>query len=390
MQYNNAKRMEHMSGNAIRDIFKLLANPNIISFAGGNPAASSLRDEYVAQLAAQVMQQNGKNILQYGSTEGYPPLFESIAEFVKTAGIQVDPAQVLPVTGSTQAFDLFCKVMIDPGDVILVEEPTFLGAMHTMKLFQAQIKTVQMDADGMIPEDLEAKIKQYHPKFVYTIPTFQNPTGRTLPVERRKRIAQIAAEYKTIVLEDDPYRDLRYEGETLPAIRSFDDSGYVIYLVSFSKTISPGMRVGAILAPAELHRKLVICKQGSDLHTPNFNQAIVDAYLRGGLLGQHVAESIVSYRAQMNKMLDMLSILPDGVKCVRPQGGLFIWLDLPEHINASALLPTAAQNGVAYVAGTHFYADGGHENTMRLNFSNAPLDKIEKGMNILAETLKNA
>lgn len=390
MQLKYASRMEHMSGNAIRDIFKLLSNPDIISFAGGNPAASALRDEYVAQLADQVLKKDGKRILQYGATEGYPPLFESIAQFVQTAGIQVDPSQVLPVTGSTQAMDLFCKVMIDPGDVILVEEPTFLGAMHVMKLFQADIKTIKMDADGTIPEDLEEKIQKYHPKFVYIIPTFQNPTGRTLPVERRKKIAQIAAKYETLILEDDPYRDLRYEGEALPAIRSFDESGYVIYLSSFSKTISPGLRVGAILAPAELHRKLVICKQGSDLHTPTLNQAIVDAYLRGGLLFDHMKEALASYGAQMNKMLDMLSIFPEGVKCVRPQGGLFIWLDLPEHIDAGKLLPTAAQNGVAYVAGTHFYAGGGHANTMRLNFSNAPLDKIEKGMNILAQTLKNA
>lgn len=390
MELNYAERVQNLSGNAIRDIFKLLSNPETISFAGGNPAASSLRNEYVAELAHRVLMQDGKRILQYGATEGYPPLFESVAEYVKGAGISVSPSEVLPVTGSTQGFDLICKAMLDPGDTVLVEEPTFLGAMHTMKLFQANIKTVAMDAEGLIPEDLEEKIARYRPKFVYTIPTFQNPTGRTLSLERRRRVAEIAARTKTLVIEDDPYRDLRYEGEPLPAIRSFDESGYVVYVVSFSKTVSPGSRLGALLAAPELHRKLVICKQGSDLHTPNLTQAIVDAYLREGQLARHVAESIASYRVQMNRMLDMLRLFPEGVRCVRPQGGLFVWLDLPEHIDAGALLPKAVERGVAYVAGTHFYAGGGHANTMRLNFSNAPLDKIERGMELLAGVLAEA
>ena len=391
MEFRFAKRMDGLSGNAIRDIFKLLSNPEIISFAGGNPAASALRDDFVRELADEVLRRDGKRILQYGATEGYPALLESVAEFVKTAGIQTDPASVLPVTGSTQGMDLLCKVLIDPGDVILVERPTFLGAMHTMKIFGADIRSIEMDAEGVIPEDLEEKIERFRPKFVYLIPTFQNPTGRTLPVERRKRIAQIAAQYQTVILEDDPYRDLRYEGTPLPSIASFDTSGYVVYVASFSKTMSPDMRVGALIVRSpELHRKLVICKQGGDLHTPNLTQAICDAYLRSGKLPQHLKEAIESYRVQMNTMLNGLKALPEGVSCVKPEGGLFIWLDLPKGIDAAALLPTAANAGVAYVAGALFYAQDGKPNSMRLNFSLCTPDKIERGMNILGEVLKNA
>ena len=191
-------------------------------------------------------------------------------------------------------------------------------------------------------------------------------------------------------MEDDPYRDLRYSGEPLPAIKSFDTEGYVVYMTSFSKTISPGLRVGAVIAPAPLHRKLTICKQGADVHSATLSQAIVDAYLKTGVLPQHMAENIASYSAQMEKMLSMISLFPEGVKCVRPDGGLFIWLDMPEKIDSQALLPIAASKGVAYVSGTYFYPDGGHKNTMRLNFSNSPLDKIEKGMNILASVLDEA
>ncbi|MBE5762319.1 MAG: PLP-dependent aminotransferase family protein [Clostridiales bacterium] len=390
MDFRYAHRLDNLSGNAIRDIFKLLKDPNMISFAGGNPAASALREDFVSELAVKVLKDDGKRILQYGATEGYAPLLESVAEFIKTAGINAPASEVLPVTGSGQGIDLICKAMIDPGDVILVEEPTFLGAMHTMKTYQADIKPLLMDEYGVIPEDLEEKIKKYNPKFAYIIPTFQNPTGRTLPLERRKKIAQIAAKYQTLVLEDDPYRDLRYSGEPLPAIKSFDTEGYVVYMTSFSKTISPGLRVGAVIAPAPLHRKLTICKQGADVHSATLSQAIVDAYLRTGVLPQHMAENIASYSAQMEKMLSMISLFPDGVKCVRPDGGLFIWLDMPEKIDSQALLPIAASKGVAYVSGTYFYPDGGHKNTMRLNFSNSPLDKIEKGMNILASVLDEA
>ncbi|MGI5899951.1 MAG: PLP-dependent aminotransferase family protein [Christensenellales bacterium] len=387
MELKYAKRLEGLSGNAIRDIFKLLTNPEIISFAGGNPAGYALRNEYIAQLTYDLLMKEGKTILQYGPTEGYAPLRQSLSQHVKAAGIDAPESEILPVTGSLQGLDLICKAMIDPGDVVLVEEPTFLGALHTMKTYQADIRPVKTDDFGVIPEDLEEQIKKLSPKFVYIIPTFQNPTGKTLPVERRKKIAEIAAKYKTLVLEDDPYRELRYAGEPLPAIRAFDDSGYVIYLYSVSKTISPGIRVGAVFAKPDFLRKLTICKQAVDVHTSNLSQAIADAYLRSGKLQEHLDESIVSYRGQMNKMLDMLSLFPKGVKCVKPEGGLFIWLELPAQIDASKLLLEAVKHNVAYVAGTHFYCSGGHENTMRLNFSNASLEKIEQGMKSLATVI---
>ena len=389
MDINYANRLDGLSGSAIRDIFKLLSRPEIVSFAGGNPAAYALRNEFVAQLTYDLLMKDGKTILQYGATEGYAPLRESLSEHVKGAGVVVPESEILPVTGSQQGVDLMCKALVNPGDVILVEEPTFLGALHTMKTYQANIQPIKTDDFGVIPEDIEEQIKRFSPKFVYVIPTFQNPTGKTLPVERRKKIAEIAAKYKTIVLEDDPYRDLRYSGTPLPAIKSFDNSGYVVYMYSVSKTISPGLRVGALFAKPDFLRKLTICKQATDLHTPTLTQAIADAYLRSGKLQEHLDEAIVSYRAQMNKMLDMLELFPNGVKCVKPEGGLFIWLELPKEMDALAMLQDAVKNNVAYVAGTFFHCSGGHENTMRLNFSNAPLEKIEQGMKSLAGVINS-
>ena len=240
-----AHRFDAVSGSAIREIFKVIAQPGMISFAGGNPSLAALPDEKVAELACQVLRDNGKAILQYGATEGYPTFVESLKHYVNTMlGCEV-PA-VLPVTGSTQAMDLLCKAFIDPGDVILVENPSFLGNLQCMKLYQAHIIPVDSDEDGLVMEDLEQKILKYHPKMLYTIPTFQNPTGRTLSLPRRRNIARLAAEYQMIVAEDDPYRDLRYWGDPLPAIKSFDQEGWVVFLGSFSKIISPGLRVGYI------------------------------------------------------------------------------------------------------------------------------------------------
>ena len=381
-----ASRFDGVTGSAIRDIFKLLTNPEIISFAGGNPANSALQSDVVSRLAQKVLAENGVGLLQYGQTEGYAPLRESAAEFFRHNGVNVKPEELLPVTGSQQALDLICKAMLDPGDAMLVESPTFLGALQTFKLYQAKLVPVDTDEDGVVPELLEEKIKACHPKLIYLIPTFQNPTGRTLSLERRKAIAKLLEKYEDVVLiEDDPYRDLRYAGEPLPAIKAFDTTGRVLYCNSFSKIISPGLRVAAIACTEPtLMRKLVIGKQSTDVHSPNLNQAIVDAYLREGILMDHIAKISASYGQQMAKMQEMLATFPASVRYTKPDGGIFLWVELPEGINATELLPTATKMGVAYIPGTHFYTEPGtHHNTMRLNFSNATLDKIEKGMNIL-------
>ncbi len=386
-----AKRFDGITGSAIREILKLMATPGMISFGGGNPASSALPEGTVSRLCQKVLKENGKNILQYGATEGYAPLKESLAPYLKRQfGFEVMPDEILPVSGSSQAMDLLCKALIDPGDVILVENPTFLGNMQCMRLYQAKVVPVESDEGGIRIDKLEEAILKHHPKMLYTIPTFQNPTGKTLAADRRPKIAALAEKYGFVVAEDDPYRDLRYVGTPLPSIKSYDKSGLVVFLGSFSKLISPGMRVGYIAAHPAILRKCVIGKQSADVHTATLNQAVVDAFFREDLLDGHVASICKSYSLQLNAMLEELSTFPEGTCYTRPEGGLFVWTELPKGINTTALLMKAVERKVAYVPGTHFYAEGGHENTMRLNFSNSTVEKIHEGMDILKQVIMEA
>ena len=383
-----AHRFDTVTGSAIREIFKVIAQPGMISFAGGNPSLAALPDKTVSELAQYVLASDGKAILQYGATEGYPPFVESLRAYVeKQLGVSV-PA-VLPVTGSTQAMDLLCKAMIDPGDTILVEDPSFLGNLQCMKLYQANLVTIRSDEYGLIPEDLEEKIRSCHPKMLYTIPTFQNPTGKTLPEERRRAVAKLANEYGVVVAEDDPYRDLRYEGVAGHSIKSFDENGWVVFLGSFSKIISPGLRVGYIAGDAGIIRKCTVGKQSTDVHTANLNQAVVDQFIRRNLLPGHIKAICSGYGEKMHRMLHALDSFPNGVRFTRPEGGLFIWAELPENIDAVRLLSAAVEKKVAYVPGTYFFAGGGHLNTIRLNFSNSTLEQIDMGMNALREIFSN-
>ena len=383
-----AHRFDQVTGSAIREIFKVIAQPGMISFAGGNPSPDALPDRTVAELTEFVIRNDGKRILQYGATEGYAPFVESLKTYVEAMlGISI-PA-VLPVTGSTQAMDLLCKALIDPGDTVLVENPSFLGNLQCMKLYQANLVTVQSDENGLITEDLEEKIKQYHPKMLYTIPTFQNPSGKTLPDDRRRKIAKLANQYGVIVAEDDPYRDLRYEGEPLRSIKYYDEGGWVMFLGSFSKIISPGLRVGYIAGDASVIRKCTIGKQSTDVHTANLNQAIVDQFIRRNLLPDHIQAICKGYGAKMRQMLKSLELFPDDIMYTRPQGGLFIWAEMPAGIDAVLMLQKAVERKVAYVPGTYFCSDGGHTNTLRLNFSNSTEEQIETGMSILREIVTN-
>ena len=381
-----ASRFDGVTGSAIREIFKMIAKPGMISFAGGNPALSALPDQVVAEIAADVMQRDGKAILQYGATEGYAPFLESLKRYAQEQ-LGCDIPTVLPVTGSTQAMDLLCKALINPGDVILVENPSFLGNLQCMKLYEATLVPVESDDEGIIVDKLEETIRRYRPKMLYTIPTFQNPTGKTLAADRRAPIAALAAQYGMVVAEDDPYRDLRYTGSPCPSIKSFDRDGWVVFLGSFSKIISPGLRVGFMAGDPRILRKCTIGKQSSDVHTANLNQAIVDQFLRRNLLPDHIAAICQSYKAQMDAMLEELTTFPEGTRYTRPEGGLFIWVELPSGIDAQALLEKAVARHVAYVPGTHFFADGGHENTLRLNFSNSTIEQIRTGMAVLRDLI---
>ena len=386
-QIRYASRFDKVTGSAIREIFKVIAQPGMISFAGGNPSLDALPDRQVSELAAYVLEKDGKAILQYGATEGYRPFLESLKDYVeKQLGTEI-PA-VLPVTGSTQAMDLLCKAMIDPGDTVLVENPSFLGNLQCLKLYQANLVSVESDEQGLLPDDLEKKINQYHPKMLYTIPTFQNPTGKSLTEERRKAVAELANRYGMLVAEDDPYRDLRYEGQACHSIKYFDRNGWVMFLGSFSKIISPGLRVGYIAGDATVIRKCTVGKQSTDVHTSNLNQAIVDQYLRRNLLPEHIRNICSGYGAKMKQMLGCLESFPSGVRFTHPQGGLFIWAELPEKIDAVKMLSSAVERKVAYVPGTYFCVDGGHLNTIRLNFSNSTPEQIETGMNTLKEIVE--
>ncbi len=383
-----ADRFDGVNGSAIREIFKMIAKPGMISFAGGNPAASALPDDTVSRLAQQVLADNGKAILQYGATEGYPPFLESLHAYVEQQ-LGCSIPCVLPTTGSTQGMDLLCKALINPGDVILVENPSFLGNMQCMHLYQARLVPVESDEHGLMLDKLEEAIIKHHPKLLYTIPTFQNPTGKTLSADRRKPIAQLAAKYGMVVAEDDPYRDLRYAGAPLPSIKSFDEEGWVVFLGSFSKIVSPGLRVGYMAGDSRILRKCTIGKQSTDVHTANLNQAVVDQFLRQNLLSDHISSICRSYQAQMNAMLEELATFPEGTRYTRPEGGLFIWVELPSGIKAKAMLEKAVERHVAYVPGTHFFCDGGHDNTFRLNFSNSTIDQIHQGMAVLRELIES-
>lgn len=381
-----ARRFDKVTGSAIREIFKVLGRPGMISFAGGNPSLDALPDRLCADLARDVLLADGKRILQYGATEGYPPFLESLTAYLKSHfGFSMEGDGVLPTTGSTSGMDLLLKALVNPGDAVLVESPTFLGNMQTMHLYEANLIPIESDEGGVRLDVLEEAARRYHPKLFYVIPTFQNPSGRTLAADRRKPIAELAAKYGFIVAEDDPYRDLRYQGQALPPIKSYDTTGNVVYLGSFSKLVSPGLRVGYLLAHEELLRKCTIGKQGTDLHTPNLNQAIIDQFLRRDLLDPHVQSIIPGYREKLELMLEELSSFPEGTRYTAPEGGLFIFVEMPEGFDATALFSEAVERGVAYVPGTHFYPDGGHHNTLRLNFSNSTPEQIHEGMGKLRE-----
>ena len=390
MEYQFSDRIANMTGNAIRDIFKLLAKPSVISFAGGMPAKDALPVEEIRRITDKVLSENGATILQYGATEAYAPLGESAAVFLTNmAGFPCTKDEIFIISGGQQGIDLACKAFLNKGDCILVERPTFLGALQIMNTYEANIISVEMDEDGIILEALEENAKKYSPKLVYTVPTFQNPTGRTMALNRRKRMLELADKYNFFIIEDDPYCQLRYSGKPLPSIKSMDSLGRVIYLTSFSKIISPGLRTGIAAAAPLILRKMIIGKQATDVHTSTLSQAIVDAFLREGILEEHIKKSNIIHKERMDKMMEMLDkTFPKDVQYTRPEGGLFIWAELPEGIDATEMLAKATARDVAYIPGTHFYAEGGHPNTIRLNFSNSSLERIERGMTILSEVIK--
>ncbi len=397
-EHRFAQRTHRMGSSAIRELLKLTEQPDIISFGGGMPAADIFPIEEFRAACDRVLVEQGPLALQYGSTEGYKPLREMIVRHSARFGLEVTPDNILITSGSQQALDLLGKILINPGDRILVESPTYLGALQAWAAYGAEYVTVPMDENGMITDALEDALRS-GPKFIYVLPNFQNPTGSTLSLDRRHKLIELADRYGVPIVEDDPYGQLRYEGEHLPGVVVLDSefrnssemcyAGNVIYLSTFSKTLSPGLRMAWVVAPPDVIRKLTHAKQGADLHTATFNQLVAYEVARGGFLDRHVKHIRDVYRERRDVMLGAMdAYFPPGVEWTHPQGGLFLWGMLPEDVNAADVLKVAIEQKVAFVPGAPFYSSGGGHNTMRLNFSYATPEKIREGISRLGKVLQ--
>ena len=397
---NFAKRTERMQSSTIRELLKISNLPGVISFAGGLPSPDVFPVEEFKTACQYILENCADQALQYGTTEGLTQLREMICERSGRYGINIRPQNVLITNGSQQALDLIGKVFIDPGDKIAVESPTYLGAIQAWKVYGAEFVTVESDKDGMIPESLEAQMK-HKPKLVYLLPNFHNPMGTTLPLERRKRIIEICHEHQVPIIEDDPYGQLRYEGEHIPPVVKLDSDlrgndiedyqGNVIYLSTFSKTLAPGLRLAWVIAPEEIIMKLVQAKQGSDLNTSTLVQYLAYEVSKGTFLDEHIKVIRKVYGQRRDLMMELIDeLFPSEVTYLRPEGGLFLWVITPPKLNTQELLPIAVAQKVAYVPGAPFHPNGGGLNTMRMNFSNASEEGIREGMRRLSTGLKSA
>jgi 2-aminoadipate transaminase len=379
MSWTFSQRAQKLTSSAIREILKVTERPEVISFAGGLPSPATFPVERIRQACNDILASNPSAALQYGPTEGYLPLREWVAARYSTKGLSIDVNRVLITTGSQQGLDLLGKVLIDAGSRVLVETPTYLGALQAFSLAEPQFVSVPSDDDGAIPSQLTRQLTD-GARFMYCLPNFQNPTGRRLPTERRQELTRIAAEAGLLLLEDDPYGALSYSGQQLPTLLSMNPEG-VVHMGSFSKVLAPGLRVGYVIAPEKLHRKLVQAKQAADLHTPSFTQRIVHESLRDGFLDEHIPKIRDLYASQCRVMLKALKEhFPASVTWNEPQGGMFIWVKLPQHVDSTALLEKAIAQHVAFVPGAPFFANEPQHNTFRLSFVTVPKEKIEEGI----------
>ncbi len=385
-----ADRMELFKHSDIQEILKVTAQPDIISFGGGLPAPELFPVEKMKEASCRVLDEHGAQALQYFKTEGLPSLREKIAERSnRRLGTFLKPENVIIVTGSQQALDLSGKFFLNKDDVVLCESPTYLGAVDALKVFQPRFVQVETDDKGMVVSDLEKKLQEEsRVRLIYVTPDFQNPTGTTWPEERRKAFMDVVNRYSVPVLEDNPYGELRFEGSTPPALKSYDIRGNVLMLGSFSKVLSPGMRVAWISGEEELLEKFVFLKQASDINTATKNQLEIDTFLDMFDLDEHIAELIKVYGHRKDVMISaMEQFFPDSVRFTRPEGGLFTWAILPEGIDARDLLAKAVEKKVAFVPGGAFYPNGGFPNTLRLNYSNMPPERIREGIKVLGEVM---
>jgi 2-aminoadipate transaminase len=382
-----ARRAERMNPSIIREILKVTERPGIVSLAGGLPSADTFPVAAMREACAKVLRDAPHEALQYAASEGFGPLREWVASHLKVAqGMDVKPEQVLITTGSQQGLDLAGKVLIDAGAKVLVETPTYLGALQAFTPYEPAIVAVDSDPEGPLPEALGPASKDA--RLAYLLPNFQNPSGHVYTEARRAAVVAVAQANKLPLVEDNPYGDLWFDAPPPPSLASRWPEG-VLYLGSFSKVLAPGLRLGYVVAPTALYPKLLQAKQAADLHTPIFNQRVVHEVIATGMLDAHVPAIRERYKAQRDAMQAALQKHLSGVaKWVRPVGGMFFWLELPERIDAMALLPRAVQAGMAFVPGAAFYAQAPRMNTLRLSFVTVPPEKIEQGVAALARVLK--
>jgi 2-aminoadipate transaminase len=399
-EYRYAHRTQKMGSSVIRELLKLTEQPDIISFGGGLPAPEVFPVREFQEACNQVLTDHGAQALQYSTTEGYLPLREMIARHNARYSAQVNAENILITSGSQQALDFIGRLFINRGDYVVVESPTYLGALQAWNAYGAQYISVRADEHGMIVDELEAALR-IGPKFIYILPNFQNPSGSTLSLERRKKLIELADKYGVPIVEDDPYGQLRYEGEHIPSVVALDSryrnenngeySGNVIYLSTFSKLLAPGLRLAWVIAPTQVIRKLVMTKQAADLHTSSFNQHVAYEVAKGGFLDEHVKVIRATYKARRDVMFEMMEeMFPPEVTWTRPLGGMFLWGMMPEHVDAAEVLKVAIERKVAFVPGAAFHPNGGGANTMRLNFSFSSPENIREGITRLGTTLKEA
>jgi 2-aminoadipate transaminase len=386
MNIRFARRIENVRTSTIREILKVTEQPEIISFAGGLPAPELFPVENVLRATESVLREGGAGALQYSPSEGYAPLRELFAAESRRRGIACTADDILIMTGSQQPLDLTGKIFLDAGDCVLTESPTYMAAIQAFQTYGARFAALPTDAEGLIPDELPALIERERPKFLYTIPNFQNPTGVTLIAERRKKLYSIAAQYGLIILEDDPYGSLRYAGQSIPPIKALDSEGIVIYLSTVSKTIAPGLRVGWAVASKEIRAKLTIAKQAADLHTSSLDQRIVHRYLTDFDSEAHIERIRRSYGARFSIMdATLRETMPPGFTWTHPEGGMFLWVTCPDGVNTNELMRQALQRKVLFVPGQDFFSNDPGLRYMRLNFSNAAPVQIREGIGRLAE-----
>jgi 2-aminoadipate transaminase len=392
-----AQRIQRMKASVIRELLKMSSQPDIISFGGGLPAPEVFPIKEFKAACIKVLDENGPQALQYGTTEGFLPLREMITRHSLRYGINICADNVLITSGSQQALDLIGKLFINRGDRILVESPTYLGALQAWNAYGAEYVAVPSDENGMITDELESALR-CGPKFIYVLPNFQNPTGATISLDRRKQIVRLADQYGVPIIEDDPYGQLRFEGENIPPVEVLDSdmrnepgeyTGNVIYLSTFSKILAPGIRLAWIVAPNEVINKLNLAKQGMDLHTATFNQYVAYEVGKHGFFDRHVKHICQVYRERRDVMLETLEEhMPEGVRWTHPQGGLFLWVTTPDCLDAHEVFMEAVKDKVAFIPGESFFPNGGGKNTMRLNFSYTKPELINEGIARLGRVLQ--